>query len=82
MKRTALNSGMGVPRWILHTIEMIPIPEIPDAEQRAYIDMVNRIISVKRADPNADTADLETEIDHLVYRLYGLPDEEIANVEQ
>ena len=82
MERGALNSGMGVPRWILHTVETIPVPEISEPEQRAYIDMVNRIISEKRADPNTDTAELEAEIDQLVYELYGLTDKEIAAVEQ
>ena len=35
----------------------------------------------KRADPQADTTELEREIDRMVYQLYGLTDEEIAIVE-
>lgn len=43
--------------------------------------LVDRIQSAKKADPAADTSALEAEIDQLVYKLYGLTDEEIAVVE-
>ncbi len=42
--------------------------------------LVTRILDAKRADPGADTAALEAEIDQLVYGLYGLTEEEIAVV--
>lgn len=35
----------------------------------------------KKIDPKADTRELEAEIDQLVYKLYGLTEEEIAVVE-
>ena len=40
-----------------------------------------KIIDAKRADIEADTSSLEAQIDQLVYKLYGLTDEEIAIVE-
>jgi len=40
------------------------------------------ILTAKKANPQADTTALEAEIDHLVYELYGLTDEEIAIVEE
>lgn len=45
--------------------------------------LVERILSPKRADPQADASRsaLEKEIDQLVYQLYGLTEEEIAIVE-
>ena len=48
-----------------------------------YLDwiIVDRILAAKEKDSNADTSALESEIDALVYRLYGLTDEEIAVVE-
>jgi hypothetical protein len=42
---------------------------------------VKNILSIKRINPSADTSALETEIDHLVYQLYGLTEEEIKVVE-
>ena len=81
MKRTALNSGMGVTRWIRTTVETIPIPKLPAAEQRPFIRLVDDILAAKAADPSADTSAPEAEIDRLVYGLYGLDDEEMATVE-
>ncbi len=40
-----------------------------------------KILTLKKADPAADTSALEAEIDQLVYQLYGLSEEEIAMVE-
>jgi len=37
--------------------------------------------AAEKKDPNADTSALESEIDQLVYKLYGLTDDEIAIVE-
>ena len=41
----------------------------------------SEIMSAKRANPQADTSELEKEIDELVYKLYGLTEEEIKIVE-
>ena len=43
--------------------------------------IANKILSIKKANPTADTTILETEIDALVYQLYGLTEEEIKLVE-
>ncbi len=40
------------------------------------------ILTVKKANPQADTSKLEKEIDVLVYELYGLTEEEIQIVEE
>jgi len=40
-----------------------------------------KILSTKKANPNADTSKLEKQIDELVYKLYDLTDEEIAIIE-
>ncbi|MDR9410622.1 MAG: hypothetical protein RI573_17390, partial [Balneolaceae bacterium] len=41
-----------------------------------------QILIAKKENPDADTSDLEAEIDQLVYKLYGLTDEEITIVEE
>lgn len=62
----------------------IPIPsgviEQPEL-QSPIIKLVDRILTAKRADPDADTTALEREIDRLVYQLYGLTEDEIKIVE-
>ena len=50
-------------------------------QEEKVIVLVDRILAAKKADPAADTSALEAEIDQLVYKLYGLTDEEIAVVE-
>ena len=72
MGNTALNSGMGVTRWIGHTVEQIPVPQISAARQRPFIRLVDRVLAAKAAEPAAETSDDEAEIDTLVYQLYGL----------
>ena len=59
----------------------IAIPPIAAAEQQPYIDLVDRILDAKTADPDADTEALEVIIDCLVYALYDLSNEEMALVE-
>jgi len=46
-----------------------------------FVELVDRILSVKRENPQADTSAWEREIDQLVYELYGLTPEEIKIVE-
>ena len=63
-------------RWLGQYVERLPIPQIPAAEQRPFIRLVDRILSAKTADPKADTTEQEAEIDRLVYHLYGLTPEQ------
>jgi adenine-specific DNA-methyltransferase len=59
----------------------IPIKIISKNDQIPFVDIVNKILAAKRANPAADTSVIEAEIDRLVYGLYGLTEEEIAIVE-
>ena len=59
-----------------------PIIDTPDDNiKNSLIKLVDQIISLKNSDPTADTSALEKEIDQLVYKLYGLTEEEIKIVE-
>ena len=82
LQQVAPTSGMGVLRWKKVYVEAIPIPKLPAAEQELFTRLIDRILAAKRTDPDADTTELEAGIDHLVYKLYGLTDEEITAVEQ
>ncbi|MBL7789865.1 MAG: Eco57I restriction-modification methylase domain-containing protein [Chitinophagales bacterium] len=63
------------------TIEEFPIIELDDKKQQPFIKLVDKILSLKKSNPEADTTDLEAEVDKLVYELYGLSEEEIAIIE-
>ena len=80
MNSTALTSGMGATRWIKTFVETIPVPKLADERQKPFVQLVDRIIEAKDADPETDTSELEEAIDWLVYDLYGLTDEETAAV--
>jgi type I restriction-modification system DNA methylase subunit len=59
----------------------IPIKVVSAAGQKPFIALVDRILAAKAKDADADTSALESEIDQLVYALYGLTPEEIKIVE-
>ena len=59
----------------------IPVPREEDSTTDGIAVLVDRILAAKKADPAADTSALESEIDALVYQLYGLTEEEIKVVE-
>ena len=46
------------------------------------MDLVNRILTIKDENTSAKTANLEEEVDQLVYGIYGLTPAEISEVEQ
>lgn len=50
-------------------------------DQRAICKLVHRILAAKCGDPYADASKLEAKIDHLIYKLYDLNEDEIAIVE-
>ncbi len=80
MRNTAMNSGMGVTRWINASVGSIPIPKITAVEQLSFIRLVDRILKAKASNPTADVSEQEAEIDRLVYALYCLNTKEISAV--
>ena len=62
-------------------IRNIPIPSVTLEQQEPIIALVDKILAAKKADSSADTTEWEKQIDHKVYELYGLTEDEIAIVE-
>ena len=58
----------------------LPIPYVAPEQQVPIIELVDQILAVKHTDPDADSSNLEAEIDQLVYELYELTPEEISMV--
>ncbi len=75
MRSSALNSGMGTTRWVRFTVERIPVPTIDSMRQRPFIQLVDKVLDAQSA--KTDTLELETDIDRLVYALYGLTEDEV-----
>jgi tRNA1(Val) A37 N6-methylase TrmN6 len=75
------TTGMGTNRWKKYKIELLPI-KIASQDQEHEIEiLVNKILTIKKQNPSADTTYLENQIDQLVYQLYELTEEEIKIVE-
>ena len=75
MRSSALNSGMGTTRWVRFTVDRIPVPTIDTTRQRPFIQLVDKVLHARSAKEN--TRELETDMDRLVYALYGLTEDEI-----
>ncbi len=65
---------------IIHLLK-VPLPLISEPNKKLLNKLVDKILSAKKKNPEADTSALETEIDNLVYQLYGLTEDEIKIVE-
>src|SRR5690554_661137 len=67
----------GYLRFFSDYVKECPVP----IELDKLDHVVKKIIDLKSQNPSANTTELETQIDQLVYQLYDLTDEEIAIIE-
>ena len=64
----------------LTELRELPIPKIDSEKCSIITDLVNKILQIKMLNFESNTSNLESEIDNLVYNLYGLTSEEIRIV--
>jgi adenine-specific DNA-methyltransferase len=72
------------PKVLVSDLKNLPVCLVAESQQQPVIELVEKIVAGKAADPVVDTAALEREIDRIVYELYelcGLTEEEIRIVE-
>ena len=69
------------PKILVTDIKNFPIPKLCFEQQKPFIELVDKILSLKKQNPATDTKALETQIDTLVHALYGLTADEIKIVE-
>lgn len=72
--------GVGVDIGV-KVFRQFPVKRISLDNQKPLVQLVDEILLIKQQNPEADTSELENEIDRLVYALYGLTEEEIEIVE-
>lgn len=65
----------------LTELRKLPIPRAGESEQKEIDLLVAKVLELKSEKYEADTSDIEKQIDQLVYKLYDLTEEEIAIVE-
>ena len=66
----------------LSELREIPIPIVSTEIQNKLVNLSSKIIDIKRNDYSENTSNLESQIDQMVYELYGLTEEEIRIVEE
>lgn len=69
------------PQIRLEDLKKIPIKDVSSNTENQISDKVKKILIAKGSMSNVDTSTLEQEINHFIYQLYGLIDEEIKIVE-
>jgi hypothetical protein len=52
--------------------KQLPIPDVTPEQQAPIVALVDKILTAKRAKPDADVSVLEAEVDRLVTALYGI----------
>ncbi|MBL5982193.1 hypothetical protein NAAC61_09380 [Petrotoga sp. 8T1HF07.NaAc.6.1] len=57
----------------------LPLKNMFEIEQKIFIEIINKILELKSKNPETDISFLETKIDQMVDKLYGLTKEEIKN---
>ena len=62
-------------------VRNIPIPSATITQQENIIKIVDVIVDLKQQNPQADTSELETQIDILVYLLYKLTYDEVKIID-
>lgn len=66
---------------IIHLLK-IPVPSFTDNIKNLLVNLIDSILKKKEQNPGADTTKLEEQIDQMVYKLYGLTEEEIKIIEE
>jgi adenine-specific DNA-methyltransferase len=68
-------------KWFGEYFDSIPIIKLETEEMKPFINLYDKILSLKQQSPDGNTSDLENQIDQLVYQLYELTEEEIKIIE-
>ncbi len=69
------RTGAGDVMLNIQSFEKIPLPKISQEEQEPFVKLVDEIMELKAK--NEDTKEFENQIDEMVYKLYGLSEDEV-----
>ena len=75
------ESGRVFPQVKLEKLRNLPIVRLDITNQSIFVDLYGELVSEKRMNNHHSVSNLLNEIDHLVYTLYGLDENEIAKIE-
>ncbi|NUM81476.1 Eco57I restriction-modification methylase domain-containing protein [bacterium] len=78
---TNSQGGNIFPQVRISSVENLPIKIVAKTIQGKIVGIVERILTAKQTNPQADTTKLEREIDVMVYKLYELTYDEVKIVD-
>ncbi|MBW6459397.1 MAG: Eco57I restriction-modification methylase domain-containing protein [Bacteroidales bacterium] len=81
ISNTIISGHKKQPQIRAKGLKELPVKKIKEIDQGPFIKLVEQILNIKKSDPLTDTSALESEIDRLIYELYGLTEDEITIVE-
>ena len=81
-QKTNSQGGDIFPQVRISSVENLPIKLANKKTQDDIEKLVDKILEKKQKIPEADTSDLEKQIDEMVYEIYGLTGEEIKIIER
>ena len=68
-------------KWFGEFFDNIPIPSANELQKEEITNLVKRILSLKKGNPESDITAYENKINKLVYQLYELTEKEIEIIE-
>ena len=80
-KKKNITNQQGFPQILMTDLQELPIKVVEQSQQQPIITLVDRILSAKKLNSQADTSALEAEIDRIVYHLYGLTYDEVLIID-
>ena len=80
--RYAPKTGTGDLIISVQAIAPLPLPHPNEKQEEEIIGIFRTIIKARTSNPYADISDMESEIDHLTYELYGLTQREVSFIEK
>ena len=69
------------PKILVQDIKDFPLPAVTESQKQTITELVDKVLSAKKDNPQANTGELENEIDKQVYHLYGLTYDEVLIVD-
>ena len=70
-ERVTLEYKNAFPQILVQDIKDLPLPKVSDEQLVFIVKRVDKILAAKKEYPQADTKELEKEIDKFVYELVG-----------
>lgn len=81
-KSIGKQTGGGVFEYFEHQVSRLPIPDISLITQQPFVEIIDKMLQIKKDEPKSDISELQNKIDQMVYKLYGLNKRDIEVIDK